>query len=66
MREVIERLLERIPGESTPELQKLKKKLVEASEGGPQSIEMLFQSESETLVKEAQGLCQRLLEKIEG
>jgi hypothetical protein len=66
MREVIERLLERIPGESTPELERIKRKLIEASEGGPQGIEMLFQSESETVMKEAQGLCQRLLEKIEG
>jgi hypothetical protein len=66
MREVIERLLQRIPGESTPELERIKRKLIEASEGGPQGIEMLFQSESETFMKEAQGLCQRLLEKIEG
>ena len=66
MREVIERLLERIPGESTPELQKLKKKLVEASEGGPQGIEILFQNEAETLVKEAETLFQGLIKKIEG
>jgi NADPH-dependent curcumin reductase CurA len=60
MRELLENLLRSLPSASLKEMESIEAELLEAAEGGPESIDEYFESVAKELVDEARALANRV------
>lgn len=64
VKEVIERLFQRMESSSTDVIDKMKKELLAAAESGPEAVQTYFEEAGQALLQEAKGLAGELSSKL--
>ncbi|MFH1690690.1 MAG: hypothetical protein ABIE42_10725 [Candidatus Eisenbacteria bacterium] len=66
MRELLENLLRSLPLAASEEMESIKAELLDAAEGGPESIDTHFEEVASDLVDEARAVAERVESVIGG